>query len=195
MDSTGGNTKGTYSSLLRCKKLEVAFVSSHLRRHVLEVFFFFPTAESPMRILASWRQSFLKTCFIPHRCSAEPLNMILLSILFLECVCLHSFKCPISWISPPTLNTYELQVGSCTTGGLVAAQQHLPHLWRYGHRCACATEHVPKSATLPPASQHSLHVSLCFTFCAALQRSGLPGRSTTCVLENMFHIATRLAGS
>ncbi|XP_069710312.1 carboxypeptidase A6 isoform X3 [Phaenicophaeus curvirostris] len=52
----------------------------------------------------------------------------------------------------------RLKVGSCTTGGPVAAQQHLPHHQRYGHRRASTTEHIPKSAALPPASKHPVHI-------------------------------------
>lgn len=158
--------------------------------------FSLPIGKSPMRLVVSWTQSFLKICSISIDVELDqPIQFYCL--YYAQSVCLRNFKRAISWISPPTLNAYELQVGSCTTGGLVAAQQPLPHRWRHCHRRASTAEHIPRTAALPPASKHPVHVSLCFAFCALPQRSGLQGRSATTMLsapENMFHIITiRLA--
>ncbi|XP_053874891.1 carboxypeptidase A6 isoform X2 [Malaclemys terrapin pileata] len=53
---------------------------------------------------------------------------------------------------------HQLTVGSCTTGGPVAAQQHLPHLRGYSHRCTCSREQFTNSATLPATSKHQIHI-------------------------------------
>lgn len=176
-------------------KLEVAFVLSHLRGHIPEVIL--SSHQQISQNCGKLNTVFLKIYSISLGIQLDqPIQFYCLYHVY--SVCLHSFKRAVSWISPPTLNAYELQVGSCTTGGPVAAQQHLPHRRRYSHGRASATEHIPKPATLPPASQHPVHVSLRFPFCASLQRPGLQGRSastTPSALKNMFHVAIRLADS
>ncbi|XP_075776690.1 carboxypeptidase A6 isoform X1 [Pelodiscus sinensis] len=51
-----------------------------------------------------------------------------------------------------------LRVGSCTIGGSVAAQQHLPHLSGYSHRCTCSKEQVTNPAILPATSKHQIQI-------------------------------------